>query len=85
MELTTSWKEEGIEIGRREGRREGQQEGLRRERQLVLRLLRRRFGRLTPEIESAVEALPVDRIEDLGEASVDFTSVADLENWFSPG
>jgi predicted transposase YdaD len=77
MELTTSWKEEGIEIGRREGRQEGW-------RQLILRQSRLRLGPLAPEIESAIDQLPIERLEELGEVSVDFTSAADLKNWLSP-
>jgi predicted transposase YdaD len=80
MELTTSWKEEGMEIGRQEGR----QEGLQREQQFILRLLKRRFGDLAPELESAIGQLPVDRLEELGEAYVDFPSIADLKRWLSP-
>lgn len=79
MELTTSWKEEGIEIGRQEGR----QEGLQRECQLILRQLRRRFGPLPTEFESRLGRLPIDQLEELGEASVEFMSLADLENWLS--
>ena len=80
MELTTSWEEKGIEKGRREGRQEGQQEGL---QQLILRQLRRRFGSLAPEIEPRICQLPVEKLEVLGEALLDFASAADLGAWLA--
>ena len=43
-ELNRQWLEKGIRQGQREGIRQGQREGLQRERALVLRLVRRRFG-----------------------------------------
>ena len=70
MELTTSWKEEGI----REGIREGSQ-------QVVFRQLRRRWGELPPRMVARLQALPVQEIEDLAEALWDFTSLADVEKW----
>jgi hypothetical protein len=47
----------------------------------VMRLLRRRFGSIAPDIEERVRSLPVNRIEDLGEALFDFQSEADLISW----
>ena len=75
MELTTSWEEKGIE--------KGLKEGLHRECQLVVRQLRRRFGPLTPAIESRISSLPVDHLEALGESLLDFASVADLSAWLA--
>ena len=68
MEVLTSWTEEGVEIG---------------ERSLVLRLLNRRVGTLPETIQTQVESLPLERLEMLGEALLDFTGLADLENWLS--
>ncbi len=77
LELTTSWEEKGIEKGRREGR----QEALQREGQLILRMLRKRWGSLEPELEARIGQLSFDQLEALGEASVDFTSITDLGAW----
>ena len=74
MELTTSWKEEG----RQEGRREGRQEG---EAKVVLQQLRLRCGELAPEARARVSALPLEGLESLAEALLDFRSAADLECW----
>lgn len=50
---------------------------------LVMRLLKKRFGELTPEIRSAITGLPLPVLEDLSEALLDFTSVADLQSWLA--
>ena len=91
MELTTSWMEKGIEIGRQErrqegrqeGRREGRQEGRERECQLVLRRLRKRWGQVDTESEARIRQFSFDQLERLGEASLDFTSIADLKDWLA--
>jgi hypothetical protein len=70
LELTTSWKEEG----RQEGRRE---ESVR----LALRLLQRRFGALPADAESRIRALSLEQSESLAEALLDFASVSDLNCW----
>jgi predicted transposase YdaD len=48
---------------------------------LILRQLRRRCGPLTPDQETRVQALPVNDLETLGEALLDFQTVADLTAW----
>jgi predicted transposase YdaD len=60
---------------RKETLQEGLQEG---ERSLVLRLLSRRIGNLSPNIVSRVEALSLPQLELLGEALLDFTGSDDL-------
>jgi predicted transposase YdaD len=67
-------------------RLEGQLEGETRGRQqagqtLIMRLLTRRFGNISPELQSQVRSLPSDRLEDLGEALLDFGEMNDLLAW----
>ncbi|MEH2339073.1 DUF4351 domain-containing protein [Nostoc sp.] len=50
---------------------------------LVNRLLKKRFGELTSEMRSAITGLPLPVLEDLSEALLDFTSVADLQSWLA--
>jgi Domain of unknown function (DUF4351) len=50
---------------------------------LILRLLNRRVGVLPLELELQVKALPLDRLEELHDAAIDFTQLADLEAWLS--
>jgi predicted transposase YdaD len=61
---------------------EGRQEGRQREASaLILRQIQRRFGTLAAPQRARVQALPVEPLEDLGEALLDFTAPADLDAW----
>ncbi|NJL84683.1 MAG: Rpn family recombination-promoting nuclease/putative transposase [Chloroflexaceae bacterium] len=64
--------EEGLEQGLEQG-----------ERSLLLKLLNRRFGVLPSAKVAQIEALSVEQMENLVEAQVDFSAVADLDNWLS--
>jgi Domain of unknown function (DUF4351) len=57
------------------------QQGLQREQMLILRLLTRRVGNLPEAVRSRVEALPLNNLESLGEALLDFQQLADLLAW----
>lgn len=74
MQIVTSWMEEGIQQGREQGK---QQEAV----ALILRLLNRRVGGLRTQLQERIQGLSTPELEDLGEALLDFTSVADLEAW----
>jgi predicted transposase/invertase (TIGR01784 family) len=50
-------------------------------RSLILRQLNRRVGELPEDVRSQVESLPLEQLENLGEALLDFTSMADLDAW----
>ena len=50
---------------------------------LILRLLQRRFGTLAAPQRARVQALPVEQLEDLGEALLDFAGGADLDDWLN--
>jgi predicted transposase/invertase (TIGR01784 family) len=50
---------------------------------LVIRLLTKRFGELSVEIRASISALPLPVLEDLSEALLDFTSLADLQSWLA--
>ena len=63
-----------------QGRQEGRQEG---EMELTLRQLRRRCGDLRPEQEASIRNLPLERLEALAEALLDFQGPADLAAWLS--
>jgi predicted transposase YdaD len=67
---------EGEQRGREQGREQG-------EKSLVLRLLTRQVGELPHQVRSQVESLPLEQLENLGEALLDFTSMADLDAWLS--
>jgi predicted transcriptional regulator len=64
-----------------EGVQQGEQRG---EAKLVLRQLQRRFGEIPQNLEETIRNLPVERLEDLGLALLDFDNLADLDNWLHP-
>lgn len=65
---------EGIEQGRLEGRKDELLALLRRQ-------LTRRLGGLAAQFEERLPRLSMSQLEDLGEALLDFSSVADLVSW----
>lgn len=48
---------------------------------LVVRLLNRRLGMVSPQLQEQIQSLSTVELEDLGEALLDFTNTADLETW----
>ncbi|MBD2301598.1 Rpn family recombination-promoting nuclease/putative transposase [Nostoc sp. FACHB-190] len=48
---------------------------------LIIRQLTKRFGELSEEMRSKIAGLPLPVLEDLSEALLDFTSLADLKAW----
>jgi hypothetical protein len=69
---------EHIEKVKLQSRSEGRTEG---ERELVLKLLTRKLGSISPELLARISGLNIERLEALGEALLDFQSVRDLESW----
>ena len=77
-------KEEGRQEGKQEGRQEGKQEGKQEgEKNLILRLLHRRIGEIDALLIERITGLSIEQLENLGEALLDFSSVADLEAWLT--
>jgi predicted transposase YdaD len=82
LEETRAYRElvaKGQVIGEAKGRQEGRE----REARLVLRLLQRRLGPVSPAQQARMAALPIDALEDLGEALLDFADTADLDAWLA--
>jgi len=73
-EIKAEGREEGIVVGREEGREEATTN-------LILRQLTRRFGAISEDLQVAIAGLPLHKLEDLSEALLDFTSLADLQAW----
>jgi predicted transposase YdaD len=48
---------------------------------LVIKLLNRRIGELKPLVIEQIRKLPVEQLEELAEALLDFSTVANLEEW----
>ena len=66
MPYITHWERRGIEIGKF---------------QLVLQLLKVKFGSLNENLTAQIEQLSVKKLEKLAEALLGFSDVTDLERW----
>ncbi len=73
-------RQEGIQEGRQEGLQEGRQEG---EAAVTLRLLNRLCGPLTDATTAQIQALPLEQLEALADALLDFQGPADLATWLA--
>lgn len=70
MPYVTSWERRGREQGLALGKL-----------QLVLQLLKAKFGSLDEKLTTQIEQLPVKKLEKLAEALLGFSDVTDLERW----
>jgi len=61
-----------------EAKEEGEQEG---KKNLLLRILSKKFGKLRDEYIKSINGLNIAQLEDLGEALLDFKDINDLEKW----
>ncbi|MCZ8027180.1 MAG: DUF4351 domain-containing protein [Microcystis sp. LE19-10.1B] len=76
--------QEGLKRGLQQGVQQGLEQGRIQEANLVIRLLQRRFGEIPQNLEETIRNLPVERLEDLGLALLDFDTLTDLDNWLHP-
>jgi predicted transposase YdaD len=80
--VAQEWIEEGRQKGRLEGRQEGEARGRAAEAAVVtLRLLNRRCAPLSGTTIARIQALPLEQLEALAEALLDFSGPADLAAW----
>jgi hypothetical protein len=78
MLFFTHWHEEGMKEGLQQGLQQGEQQG---EAKVILRQLARRFGALGAEPEQRVRQLSTARLEELGDALLDFSRAQDVADW----
>jgi hypothetical protein len=78
MQLTNPWIEAGKQEGLHQGLEKGRHAG---EAELVLKQLARRLGALSVAQQKSIRNLPLSKIEELGEALLDFSSRDDLARW----
>ena len=67
-------KAEGIAEGEAKGKQEG-------EVSFALRIIKKRFGEISQDLEKQIQSLSIEKLEDLGEALLDFSTEADLVDW----
>jgi flagellar biosynthesis/type III secretory pathway protein FliH len=75
--------EQGIAQGLERGLERGIEQGIEREKVLIIRLLKRKFGDegINVDLEARIMALKIDVIERLGEEILDFSTIEDLVKW----
>ena len=44
-------------------------------------MLNKKFGAVAPNTQTQIQALSLTRLEDLGEALLDFSEASDLDDW----
>ncbi len=75
--------EKGIEkgkiIGIKEGKAIGQGEG---KADMIARLIKRKFGDISPVIQKRLKTAKVESLDQFGEAIFDFESLEDAEKWW---
>ena len=79
METLTTWEQRGLE----KGLQQGLQQGFDREVGLLIRLLTRRFGKLSRKIEKQLYALSFEQLDLLAEAVLDFHDLKELQHWLA--
>ena len=74
--------QQGVQQGLQQGLLQGIQQGQRQSAAtIILRLLNRRLGALTPTGIKRIESLSVTQLETLTDALLDFSTMSDLNKW----
>ena len=80
--LHTRAAQDLLDRGRQEGEARGRQQGeAQGEAKVTLRQLNRRCGSLSNSTTARIQALPLEQLEALAEALLDFSGPADLTDW----
>jgi predicted transposase YdaD len=77
-------RQEGLQKGLQKGLQEGLQEGKAQEAaKMTLRQLNRRCGPLSETTTAQIQALPLEQLESLADALLDFQGPTDLSAWLA--
>lgn len=53
------------------------------EQAVIMRQLKRRVGDLSVQVQDSIKSLPVEKLENIGDALLDFTGMDDLTDWLN--
>lgn len=84
MSLRQLYRDKIAEVERQsiqQGLQQGIQQRVQQEMNMLIRQLKRKIGNVSPELEIRVRNIPIDKLEDFGEALLDFNSTQDLTDW----
>jgi predicted transposase/invertase (TIGR01784 family) len=74
--------QEALEEGLQQGMQQGMQQGLKQGKlETVVRLLTRKLGTISPQLQTIIQELSILQIDALSEALLDFSEIAELEAW----
>jgi predicted transposase YdaD len=75
-------EQKGLKLGEQKGLKLGEQRGLvKGQATMLLRLLNRKFGQISPSLRGKVNKLSAKQLENLAEALFDLETIADLSDW----
>ena len=75
-------EQRGLKLGEQRGLKLGEQRGLiKGQATMLLRMLSRKFGQITPTLRGKVNKLTAKQLENLAEDLFDLETIADLNNW----
>ncbi len=74
----TQGEQRGLQQGLQQGKQRGLQQG---EAKVLIRLISRRFGSISPTVEEKIRSLSISQLEELTEAQFNFTTSEDLIAW----
>jgi predicted transposase/invertase (TIGR01784 family) len=75
-------EQRGLQLGEQKGLKLGEQSGLvKGQATMLLRMLNRKFGQITPSLRGKVNKLSAKQLENLAEVLFDLETIADLNNW----
>ena len=75
-------EQRGLQLGEQKGLKLGEQRGLvKGQSTMLLRMLNRKFGQISPSLRGKVNKLSTKQLENLAEALFDLETIADLSDW----
>ena len=67
----------------RMAKEEGVKERIDKDKELIIRQLKKKLGVINEDLQTQVRALNIDDLETLAEDFLDFNSIEDLQQWLS--
>ncbi|ELS30916.1 MULTISPECIES: DUF4351 domain-containing protein [Pseudanabaena] len=82
QEAREEGEQRGEQRGLKLGEKLGEQRGLvKGQATMLLKMLGRKFGQITPTLKAKINKLSAKQLENLAEALFDLETIADLNNW----
>ena len=82
QEAKEEGEQRGLKLGEQLGLKLGEQRGVvKGQATMLLRMLNRKFGQISPSLRGKVNKLSAKQLENLAEALFDLETIADLSAW----